>query len=74
MFARAIRRLLMKILLSDPLKTAETFTRADALAAGAAVLRLLSSGRDGISNASTVGWKVPSSVYREVTPTIHLRR
>jgi hypothetical protein len=31
MFARAIRTLLMRVLLSDPLKTAETFAEANAL-------------------------------------------
>jgi hypothetical protein len=34
----------MRVLLSDPLKTAEAFAETNALAAGAAVLRLLSSG------------------------------
>jgi hypothetical protein len=41
MFARAIRKSLMRVLLSDLLKTAETSAEANALAAGAAVLRLL---------------------------------
>jgi hypothetical protein len=41
MFARAIRTLPMRVLLSDPWKTAGTFAEANAVAAGAAVLRLL---------------------------------
>jgi hypothetical protein len=40
MFARAMRTLLMRVLLPDPLKTAEVFADARALPAGAVILRL----------------------------------
>ncbi len=39
-----MRTLLMGVLLSDPVKTAEALAEAKALDSGAAILRLLSSG------------------------------
>jgi hypothetical protein len=68
MLARAIRTLLMRLLLSDSLKTVETLAEANALAARAVGLRLSSTHEVPKPNLTEAKWNA-----ERIGPTIMAR-